>query len=76
LWAFYRNGANIDVLLKRFPQLGPAKVLDALAFAFDNSEVIEADIARENQILGVDHSDAGASRGRQMALPFSGPDDT
>jgi len=51
LWAFYRDGASIERILKRYPQLGPAKVLDALAFALDNPEVLEADIAREQEIL-------------------------
>jgi hypothetical protein len=38
---------SIDTLLKRYPRLGPARVLDALAFAYDNREVVEADLARE-----------------------------
>ena len=41
LWAFYRNGTSLERILKRYPQLGPAKVLDALAFALDNQEVVE-----------------------------------
>jgi uncharacterized protein (DUF433 family) len=47
LWAWHRAGASIDTLLKRYPRLGPAKVLDALAFAYDNQAVVEADLARE-----------------------------
>jgi uncharacterized protein (DUF433 family) len=47
LWAWHRAGASIDTLLKRYPRLGPAKVLDALAFAYDNDAVVEADLARE-----------------------------
>jgi uncharacterized protein (DUF433 family) len=47
LWAWHRAGASIDTLLKRYPRLGPARVLDALAFAYDNREVVEADLARE-----------------------------
>jgi uncharacterized protein (DUF433 family) len=69
LWAFYRNGAGVDVLLKRFPRLGPAKIFDALAFAFDNPEVIEADLARENELLS--HEQAAAKPITQMDLPFS-----
>jgi hypothetical protein len=38
---------SIDKLLKRYPRLGPARVLDALSFAYDNREVVEADLARE-----------------------------
>jgi hypothetical protein len=51
LWAFYRSGASIERILKRYPQLGPAKVFDALAFAFDNEEVVLADMAREDEFL-------------------------
>jgi uncharacterized protein (DUF433 family) len=47
IWAFYRNGTSIERILKRYPQLGPAKVFDALAFALDNQEVVDADLARE-----------------------------
>ena len=51
LWAFYRRGTRVETLLKQFPQLQPAQVFDALAFALDNEEVIEADLAREQQVL-------------------------
>lgn len=47
LWAWHRAGVSIDTLLKRYPRLGPARVLDALSFAYDNREVVEADLARE-----------------------------
>lgn len=47
LWAWHRAGVSIDKLLKRYPRLGPARVLDALSFAYDNREVVEADLARE-----------------------------
>jgi uncharacterized protein (DUF433 family) len=53
LWAFYRGGATIEVLMKRFPRLGAAKIFDALAFAFDNREVIERDQLREEFMLSV-----------------------
>ncbi len=47
LWAWHRSGVSIDKLLKRYPSLGPARVLDALSFAYDNRDVVEADLARE-----------------------------
>jgi uncharacterized protein (DUF433 family) len=74
LWAFYRSGASIERILRRYPQLGPAKVFDALAFALDNSEVIEADLKHEEEIL----ARAGNRPAKQptatdqMQLPFSG----
>jgi uncharacterized protein (DUF433 family) len=75
LWAFYRSGASIERILKRYPQLGPAKVFDALAFAFDNEEVVSADMAREDDFL----ARAGQKPARkslsaeQIELPFSVP---
>jgi uncharacterized protein (DUF433 family) len=73
LWAFYRKGVSVDTLLKRFPRLGPAKILDALAFAYDNEEVILADIAREEQLLdrAEPKSKAAKTAAEQMDLPFS-----
>jgi uncharacterized protein (DUF433 family) len=74
LWAFYRSGASIERILRRYPQLGPAKVFDALAFALDNAEVIEADLQREEEIL----ARAGNRPAKQptstdqMVLPFVG----
>src|SRR5512138_1671718 len=42
IFGFYRDGTKIETIMRRFPQLGPARVLDALAFALDNPVVIEA----------------------------------
>lgn len=69
LWAFYRAGASVEVLLKRYPRLGPAKILDALAFAFDNREVIERDLAREQILLSGQSTEPPRT---QMELPFRG----
>ena len=72
IFSFYLEGAKVETIMRRFPQLGAAKVLDALAFALDNPEVIDSDNARETAIL----SDAGVKdpknspADRQMALPF------
>lgn len=70
LWAFYRNGTSVERILKRYPQLGPAKVFDALAFALDNEEVVEADLAKEESLLS---SREPVRRGEsaQIELPFS-----
>ncbi len=72
LFGFYRNGASVETLLKRYPKLGPAQVMDALAFALDNLEVMDADLAREELLL--ERSGAkpehGAAPLKQIALPF------
>lgn len=74
LWAFFERGASVETLLRRYPQLGPAKVFDALAFALDNPEVIEADIARERELLSrAGHPPAPSPAPRQqIELPFAG----
>lgn len=51
LWMWHRGGASVETLLKRYPNLGAARILDALAFAYDNQELIEADLAREQALL-------------------------
>jgi uncharacterized protein (DUF433 family) len=77
LYAFYRSGTSVERLLKRYPQLEPAKVFDALAFALDNPEVIEADIAREQELLAErgQQSAANAASAKQIELPFDGDSD-
>lgn len=73
LWSFYRKGVALETLFKRFPRLGPAKIFDALAFAYDNEEVILADIQREEQLLNraePENKAAAAGPAQQMTLPF------
>jgi uncharacterized protein (DUF433 family) len=72
LWAFYVRGTSVDTLLRRYPQLGPAKVFDALAFALDNPEVIEADVAHERALLEKAGHVPAAPSGptQQIELPF------
>jgi uncharacterized protein (DUF433 family) len=72
LWSFYRKGVSLDTLLKRFPRLGPAKIFDALAFAYDNEEVIAADLQREEQLLDRVESRAKPTKSsaQQMLFPF------
>lgn len=54
LWAWHRKGVTIETLVKRYPALGPARVLDALSFAYDNQELLEADLERERALLDED----------------------
>jgi uncharacterized protein (DUF433 family) len=69
LWAFYRNGTSVERILKRYPQLGPAKVFDALAFALDNQEVVDADLAHEESLLATQRA-ARRAESAQIELPF------
>lgn len=71
LWAWHRGGASVETLLKRYPNLGPARVLDALAFAYDNQELMEADAAREQALFEKQGGPSvGARPLAQLALPF------
>jgi uncharacterized protein (DUF433 family) len=69
LWSWHRKGVSVETLLKRYPSLGPARVLDALAFAHDNTELIEADLAREEALLGP-KAEAVPGAMNQEKLPF------
>ena len=51
LFSWHRQGTTVETLLRRYPQLGPARILDALAFAYDNLELITADLIREREAL-------------------------
>ena len=73
LWAWHRGGTAVETLVKRYPALGPARILDALAFAYDNQELIEADLAREQALFDQQGGPSiGARPLAQMALDFDG----
>jgi uncharacterized protein (DUF433 family) len=68
LWAWHRGGASVETLVKRYPNLGAARILDALAFAYDNQELVEADIAREQALFEKQGPSVGARPLAQLAL--------
>jgi uncharacterized protein (DUF433 family) len=69
LWSWHRGGVSVETLFKRYPSLGPAKVLDALAFAYDNTELVESDLSRERAMMGP-QADAVPGAMNQAPLPF------
>lgn len=82
LFAWHRQGTSVETLLKRYPQLGPARVLDALAFAYDNLDLIMADLDREKAMLEQEQKGApeapkskkerdADAKARQTKLPFT-----
>jgi uncharacterized protein (DUF433 family) len=76
LWAWHRGGASVETLLKRYPNLGAAKVLDALAFAYDNRELVETDLAREQALFERQGGPGvGARPLSQLTLPFADDED-
>lgn len=71
LWAWHRGGASVETLVKRYPNLGAARILDALSFAYDNQDLIEADLAREQELFSAGGAPVvGARPLSQLALPF------
>ncbi len=71
LWVWHRGGASVETLLRRYPNLGPARILDALSFAYDNQDVIDADLAREQALFEKQGGPSvGARPLAQLPLPF------
>ena len=70
LWAWHRKGVTVETLVKRYPALGPAKVLSALAFAYDNADLMVADLAREQAMLSAEAEKVPGAM-EQTRLPFS-----
>jgi len=72
LWAWHRGGTAIETLFRRYPNLGPSKILDALAFAYDNVDLIQADLDREQKLFEEQGArDPFARPASQLALPFA-----
>lgn len=69
IWAWHRKGVMVETLVKRYPALGPAKILDALAFSYDNQELLEADLERERRIMDEEAEKVPGDM-RQQPLPF------
>lgn len=52
LWDWHRKGVTVATLVQRYStSLTWADILDALSFAHDNKELVEADLARERACL-------------------------
>ncbi len=65
LWAWHRGGTPVEMLFRRYPNLGQARILDALSFAYDHTELMEWDLEREKTLI------EGRDKGPvQTTLPF------
>jgi uncharacterized protein (DUF433 family) len=51
IFGWHRQGTSVETLLRRYPQLGPARIFAALAFAYDNLELMTADLLHERNEL-------------------------
>lgn len=47
----YRQGMGIEEIVEQYPQIKPADVHDALAYAYDHLEEIEAGLAADDEDL-------------------------
>ncbi len=45
----YRQGMNIEEIVQQYPSIKPADVHDALAYAYDHLDEIEADLAADDE---------------------------
>jgi uncharacterized protein (DUF433 family) len=45
----YRQGLGIEEIVQQYPALKPADIHDALAFAYDHLDEIEADLAADDE---------------------------
>jgi uncharacterized protein (DUF433 family) len=71
IWEWHRRGVTVETLVKRYPQLGPPKILDALSFAYDHQDIMEADLARERALLNAQDVDGIPGNMDQLPLPIS-----
>lgn len=77
LWAWHRGGTEIATLIRRYPNIGAAKILDALAFAYDNIDLIQADLEREQKLFEAKQlAEQSAPTRKQLSLPFIEDDKT
>ncbi len=58
----YRQGMSVEEITQQYLSLKPADVHDALAYAYDHMEEIEADLAADDEaIVKQQHSSDGSS---------------
>lgn len=47
----YRHGMSVEEIVQQYPSLKPADVHDALAYAYDHLDEIEADLAADDETV-------------------------
>ena len=45
----YRQGMSVEEIVQQYPQIKPADVHDAIAYAYDHLDEIEADLAADDE---------------------------
>ncbi len=46
----YRQGMTVEEIVQQYPHLRPADVHDALAYAYDHLDEMEADLAADDEV--------------------------
>ena len=49
--ACYRQGMTVEEIVQQYPHLRPSDVHDALAYAYDHAEEMEADLAADDEAI-------------------------
>jgi uncharacterized protein (DUF433 family) len=49
--ACYRQGMTIEEIVQQYPHLRPSDIHDALAYAYDHLDAIEADLAADDEAV-------------------------
>jgi uncharacterized protein (DUF433 family) len=47
----YRQGMSVEEIVQQYPHIKPADVHDAIAYAYDHLEEIEADLAADDEAV-------------------------
>lgn len=47
----YRQGMAVEEIIRQYPHLKPADVHDALAYSYDHSQEVEADLAADDEAV-------------------------
>ncbi len=56
----YRQGMSVEEIVQQYPSLKPADVHDALAYAYDHMDEIEADMAADDEATTKGRNSGGA----------------
>ncbi len=64
---------TVEEILQQYPRLRPADIHDALAYAYDHPEEMEADLAADDEQLVQEHSGCPCSGLFRAALAIWGP---
>jgi uncharacterized protein (DUF433 family) len=49
--ACYRQGMTVEEIVQQYPHLRPSDVHDALAYAYDHADEIEADLTADDEAV-------------------------